>query len=344
MSLARQWGFRIAGLLAGALFLALLASLSRVPEVPSLFMAGLGCLVVAAALRPANGLLLLAAGVPIATWAGRQWYSVVAWPETLVVAFCAGYCLRAAVTRPRRADVFEAPVVMAAAIVGASLVSQLLIESWRFGSAPMREWLSGLFASGYFVAGESAGPIDAAMRLLESLVLFRAAATTIAAAEAGTHAALALRTVGWIVVGASLASAVNLLRLWEAAARSASPAAAFVSHFLTQRFNVHYGDVNAAGSYFVLALFAALALTFTRGGRRWTVAAVIIAGSIWITSSRAALMFAVLAALVPAAAAVMHIRRRSIRRTTLVAAAVCSRCSPAPRHSPSRIAATRSPP
>jgi len=322
MSLARQWGFRIAGLLAGALFLALLASLSRVPEVPSLFMAGLGCLVVAAALRPANGLLLLAAGVPIATWAGRQWYSVVAWPETLVVAFCAGYCLRAAVTRPRRADVFEAPVVMAAAIVGASLASQLLIESWRFGSAPMREWLSSLFASGYFVAGESAGPIDAAMRLLESLVLFRAAATTIAAAEAGTHAALALRTVGWIVVGASLASAVNLLRLWEAAARSASPAAAFVSHFLTQRFNVHYGDVNAAGSYFVLALFAALALTFTRGGRRWTVAAVIITGSIWITSSRAALMFAVLAALVPAAAAVMHIRRRSIRRTTLVAAAV----------------------
>ena len=169
----------------------------------------------------------------------------------------------------------------------------------------MREWLSSLFASGYFVAGESAGPIDAAMRLLESLVLFRAAATTIAAAEAGTHAALALRTVGWIVVGATLASAANLLRLWEAARASRRAVRCFRPvTFLTQRFNVHYGDVNAAGSYFVLALFAALALTVAPrrpplGSRRS-----LVGSSIWITSSRAALMFAVLAALVPAAAAV----------------------------------------
>ena len=103
MTFARQWELRIAGLLAGGLFLALLASLLNAPQVPRLFVAALAAIAAASALRPLNGLLLLAVAVPIATWVGRQWNPQIAWPETLVVAFCAGYCFRAAAIRPRRA-------------------------------------------------------------------------------------------------------------------------------------------------------------------------------------------------------------------------------------------------
>lgn len=328
MTFARQWELRIAGLLAGGIFLALLASLLHAPHVPRLFVAALATLAAASALRPGNGLLLLAAAIPIATWVGRQWNPQIAWPETLVVAFCAGYCLRVAATRPRRADALEPPIVVTAAVIAASLVAQLLIDGWRFGGAAMRESLWTLIESGYFVGAEGAGPIDAAMRLLECLIIFRAAATVAAAAGSraddarANDAAPALRFLAWVVTGAALAAAINLLRLWESAARTDAPLAAFVNLFLTQRFNVHYGDVNAAGSYFVLTLFAALALAVAPRGRRWAIAVLLIASSIWITSSRAAMMFAVLAALLPAAALVMHIRRRGIRRTTLAIAAV----------------------
>ena len=81
------------------------------------------------------------------------------------------------------------------------------------------------------------------MRLLESLVLFRAAATL--AREALGYAS---RLVSWAVCGATAAAALNLLRVWESAARVGT-ADAFFRLLLSERINVHYGDLNAAGSF-----------------------------------------------------------------------------------------------
>jgi O-Antigen ligase len=304
----RHWGARSCAALAAAGFLVILLSLARVSQVPSLVIVGLLALSVVSALRPERALAALAAGVPVASWLGRPWNTSVAWPETLVVAFCAGYCLRGAIANRRStgapADGLAPPLFLAIGVVIASLAVQLFIDAWRFGEAATRRDLWDLIRSGYFVTAMSGDPIDAAMRLLESLVLLKAASTA-----ARQIPDLGPRLVGWAVGGAAFAAALNLARLWEAAARLESPLTALIPYFMSQRLNIHYPDLNAAGSYFVLALFPALGLSLTRRGRACWIAVLLIASSIWISGSRTAMTGAVLAMTLPAAALGMTIRR-----------------------------------
>ena len=120
---------------------------------------------------------MLAALTPFAAWIGRHWNGSVAWPETLAVAFCAGYCARRVVRGPRSRDALDAPWLLAMSLVIASLAVHFLIESWRFGGPPTRAGLWQLVTFGYFISDTSGNPVDAAMRLIESLLIFRAAAT-----------------------------------------------------------------------------------------------------------------------------------------------------------------------
>jgi O-antigen ligase len=317
----REWGVRICGALAALLFFSLLVSLARVPQVPFSTVVGLFALALASALRPERGLLSLAVTVPIAAWLGRQWNPAVAWPETLVVSFCAGYCLRRA-ARPLRdrasgLDAIAPPFALYMVLVVSSLLTQFLIDGWRFGNSVIVDELRLLFDSTYFVTSSVLDPIDSAMRLVETLLVFRAAVTI----ARDTHA-FGVRVAEWIAIGASVASALNLLRLWEAAVRLESPVSAFARYLLTQRLNIHYADVNAAGSYFVLALFAALGLALTSKKRIWFVPAAIIAASIWVAGSRLAMMTGLLAILLPAGASAMRIRRGTMRGTTIAVAAL----------------------
>jgi O-antigen ligase len=307
--------------LAAAFFLTLLASLTAVPGMPLFTLAGLAGLVVLALVRPEHALVALAIGIPIASWIGRQLAPGVAWPETLAVAFCAGYCARG-IRIPRRdpapsSDAIAPPLFVAVAVIVASLVLQLLIDAWRFGEASTMAELWRLVRSGYFVTATASDPIDAAMRLLESLILFRAAVTvTRRVPQFGT------RLTVWIVIGASVAAALNLVRLWEGAARLEAPLAAFVRYLLTFRLNVHYADVNAAGSYFVAMLFIALGLACAPKGRAWSIAVVLIASSLWLSGSRMAYIAGVLSILLPAIVFSARITRVGVRGTVLTAAAL----------------------
>ena len=79
-----------------------------------------------------------------------------------------------------------------------------------------------------------------------------------------------------------------------------------------------HGDVNAAGSYFVLALLLAcgLALTWRRGRFAWAAVAILSAAALWITGSRTAIgITAIVAETILAATAV----RASSRRVRAVA-------------------------
>jgi len=307
--------------LAAAFFLTLLFSLTTVPGVPGPAIALLAALVVLALVRPEYALAALAVGIPIAHWIGRQWTATVAWPETLAVAFCAGYCARG-IRLPRREstappDALAPPLLVAAAVVVASLAVQLLVDAWRFGETAMVEELWRLLRSGYFVTATASDPIDAAMRLLESLVLFRATVTVVRGAPR-----LGPRLTVWLVLGASAAAILNLVRLWEGAARMEAPIAAFARYLLTTRLNVHYADVNAAGSYFVAMLFLALGLACAPGRRGWTGAAVLVAISLWLSGSRMAFIAGVLAILLPAVVFSARISRAGVRGTVLTAAAL----------------------
>ena len=92
---------RIGWAACAGLFLLLLSSLFRAPDVP---LAGAALLAFSlfAAVRPGIALLAVAAVVPIAAWTGRQWSGAVAWPETVVIAFLAGYAARNAFARGNR--------------------------------------------------------------------------------------------------------------------------------------------------------------------------------------------------------------------------------------------------
>ena len=317
MTSLRDWGARSGAALAAAVFITLLLSLLRVDPIPRVILVAIAAVVPLSALAPRSGLLVLIAFAPFAAWVGRHWNGAVSWPEALVVAFCAGYCVRCTVRRPGPRDALEAPWLLALSIVVASLAVHFAIESWRFGGPPTRAELWRLVAYGYFISDTSSDPVNAAMRLIESLLLFRAAATATREAPA-----FASRLASWAVCGASVAAGLNLLRLWESAQRFGSPAGAFVRLFVTERVNVHYGDLNAAGSYFVMALFVAIGLTIRAKGLPWLISVLLIGCSVWVAGSRMAVMAGTLAMVLPAGARAWRMHRGSVRSTTLAAAAL----------------------
>ena len=317
MTSLRDWGARGCAALAAAVFVTLLLSLLRVEPIPRVILVAIAAVVPLSALAPRSGLLVLIALAPFAAWVGRHWNGAVSWPEALVVAFCAGYCVRRVVRVPGPRDALDAPWLLALSVVVASLAVHFAIESWRFGGPPTRAELWRLVAYGYFISDTSSDPVNAAMRLIESLLLFRAAATATREAPA-----FASRLASWAVCGASVAAGLNLLRLWESAERFGSPAGAFVRLFLTERVNVHYGDLNAAGSYFVMALFVAIGLTIRAKGLPWLISVLLIGCSVWVAGSRMAVMAGTLAMVLPAGARTWRMRRGSVRGTTLAAAAL----------------------
>src|SRR5215203_5791599 len=73
------------------IFTVLLLSLFRVDGIPWFIPAALVAFGGLSAWRPSAALMSLAAVIPVASWIGRWFHSGVAWPETLVVAFAAGY-------------------------------------------------------------------------------------------------------------------------------------------------------------------------------------------------------------------------------------------------------------
>ena len=91
----------------------------------------------------------------------------------------------------RARDALDAPWLLA--LVGvASLGCMFAIESWRFGGAATSPELWWLVFLGYLISDTSSDPVNAAMRLIESLLLFRAVAT--AARSSGLR--IATRLVG----------------------------------------------------------------------------------------------------------------------------------------------------
>jgi O-antigen ligase len=92
---------------------------------------------------------------------------------------------------------------------------------------------------------------------------------------------------------------LNVWRLLAVAARSDAPVATFLDILGRIRENIHFPDLNAAGSYYVLALFAAIGLARMPGGIWWSAAALPIAGGLWISGSRTAVAAGLVAAVVP---------------------------------------------
>ena len=286
----------LAWVLLSATFILLLSSLGRVDGVPGYVVIVLGVLALTSGWRPTGGLLIVISGVPVATWLGLRWHGGVAWPEALVVAFVAGYSARQVSTR-HRDDAREVSHIVAAAIamIAASLATHFFFEHATSGGAELRSTVWRLLSRDYFV-DTSQLQVDAAMRLIEGLLLLRAAW-----AAAAAEPTFAPRAVGASIMGAAAAGAVNVGYLWTAALRRDSPFSTFLSYVATIRFNRQYGDVNAAGSYFVMSLFPALGLVVQTKRVAPVVATALIGLSVMFSGSRAAVIAGVACAALLAA-------------------------------------------
>lgn len=293
--------------------LVLVLSVVRIDDLPLAFSAAFLALAALAAWRPDVALLGIGAALPLSSWFGREWtQSGLMWPNALMVAFGCGYCARLAVHRgeapPDR--VLRASTLVLAAVVGASLLVELAVYLERLGVAGLRAELWRMAAHDFFVNDRPFPAVTTAALLLEGLLLYYAAAR--AAAHSPGFGPSLCRAVAF---GAAITAAVNIWRLVEAAGRRESPVAAFIDLLRTQRLN--YIDVNAAGSYFVVALWIAIALTAAR--RAWGLAAGAIAAGLWLSGSRSAMQAAVIAAVVPV---LLHARRTVAGRARLRAGLV----------------------
>ena len=282
---------------AGAVFFAtLLASIAHVDYVwltPKLLLAAFALL---AALRPVVALHLLALAVPVAWYVAQQrWNPAIPWPETLVCAALAGLCANAAVTKRGVLPwALRTPALLFGLIVAAAIVAALGVPSLRLG-AGFRDALATQLTREYFVDLRGFPALHAGTLLLEGVLLFAFAARLTAGGGWERLAGIAAMTV----TGATMAACQNLARLHQAASRADDLWSGIVHLSRTVRFNVHYADYNAAGSYFAMSGLAALALAVavraTAARLIWMACAVTILAGLWLTASRAAYLALILA-------------------------------------------------
>jgi O-antigen ligase len=288
-------GFARAGwLLAAALFATALSSLLHVDHVGVVAEILLVLIAIVAAVRPDIGMMIVVAATPVAWYLASQFWSwTVAWPEAVVCAVLTGVSLNAVAARDRGRRLplgVSAPAVLFGALVVASLIASLGVKALRLGPG-FTDALVVQLTRTYFSDLRSFPGLHAGMLLLEGVLLF-AAAARIAAGRAGDDRFLR-RMAAAAAASATLAAALNVARLLQKAWRGESFLASLIELSVKERWNVHYSDFNAAGSYFVMALLLAAALAVAaRGGRRlsWMSSAAVIAIGLWLTSSRVAVL------------------------------------------------------
>ena len=229
--------------------------------------------------------------------------------EALVLAFLTGWGVRRSI-RPRPLGVSPwlswSATFLIALTLASVVVQQAVVLSEE--SRSVSNDLLALFSRDYLV---SASPLSGGMLLVEGVLLLLAA-KDVCAGDRGRQESLARM----LVAGAAAAASFNVARLAIAAAEHADAWSTFARYFVTIRLNVHYSDVNAAGSYFALLLPIAVSLV-TRVRAFAGICTVLISAGLWLTGSRTAFVATLGAAFVAGTAALY---RRPHNRTRVAAA------------------------
>jgi O-antigen ligase len=305
---------------SAALFGALLASLLGVHfagPAPFAILVGVATL---SFVRADWALPGVAALMPIAWFsATRLWNAQVAWAEALACAALAGLALDACRARTPVPRPLAAPAAVFGAIVVASLAAGLRVLALREGPAIWPR-VSDIVSHSYFI-DHSLTQVHAGLLLLEGTLLFAHAA------RIGTRPGGLRRVCAGTALGSAAAAICTIDRLAEAAARAPSFWTSLFDLAGRLRWNVHYEDYNAAGSYFALAVLAGAAMAVSSAGARraiWTACAALAGVALWLTSSRIALLAA------PAAAAgifTLPAALRGRRQAALAGAAGIAACA-----------------
>ncbi|MBP1635883.1 MAG: putative rane protein of ExoQ family protein, partial [Acidobacteria bacterium] len=292
------------------------------PLVPAVLAAAV---LAAAALRPAEAWLLAAGLAPLGLLLGKWIGSPASLAEPIVLAFLAGWLLheavRAARTVPPPAPdaVPLAAALLLALTVLASLAVLLSVHqlSVDFPLPYCRRLVRFLWHDYFGRPSRLAILTGPAAEMLEGVGLFLA---TLALAR--RQPAFALRGARVLAAGAGLAVAASIAML----ARDAIDwgwYAAFPSGLAASRFSAICRDVNAAGSYYVLAFGAAVGLAASDRRLRpaWAAVAGLTMLGLWLAGSRAALAAPAIVAVL-AVPVVVRRRARAARAVVTVAVAL----------------------
>ena len=250
--------------------------------LPPAVVTALGLL---AAVRPYDALLIVAGLGPLAGIIfvvlrtgdhGGHFF------EAMTVAFIAGFAVRR-VFQPRppslRPWLYVSVILLLAIILASGAFSAAVMVAEEPGWAPVA-LLRSLTIEGYLVLSN---PITAAGLLAEGLLLLLAV-TDLCGEAPGRRREVARM----LVIGAAAAAFLNVVRITALALAREDPWSAFIGFAAGLRVNVHYSDLNAAGSYFAMALFVAIGLV--RDSRVLVVlCAGLITAGLWISGSRTAL-------------------------------------------------------
>jgi hypothetical protein len=296
---------RAPSIVCGALTLIPLGWLVASRVVPAPLRLIVAALWLLAVVRPRAALVALALLAPfgsaLLTLSGA---ASVQYTEALVLAAVSGLLIAAAWEGDDRVRASMPslvwPAAMFVAVVVASLgvalgVSQAGLDSRRlfvesFGTFLAREYLLG-------GAGEWPS-VAAAFPLLEGVVLLLMTARWMRRGRDGSGTLVAA-----LVVAAGGAAVADVIALAQSLG-GVDSARTLIARLLTSRISVHVADVNAAGSYFAMAGFLAVAFYEEARRRRarsgvWAAMAVVVFAALWLTGSRTAVVCSI--ALVAAA-------------------------------------------
>lgn len=268
--------------------------------------------------RPQYGLLALAALVPLGQVGSRTLDSSMRGAESLVLAFLAGALVRGWTLREFRnfpSTRLEIAALVFGFIVAASCVEQLwLLQIQRDFPWPFAQEVFGYASRNYLGQVGRFRMIFHAMLLLEGVALL-----VFVARYARREPPFGVYLIGAIVIGAAATSA---LTLWHVAAeliQTGVSRSRFLDTFIANRWTVHIGDVNAAGSFFAMGMFIAIGMAAQRSRHRltWVAATLLLATTAWMTHSRTALVAILLTS--ACLVAVMTVGRRiGVKRTLAI--------------------------
>jgi hypothetical protein len=256
---------------------------------------------------PAGGLMIVLALSPIATTAVSTFWGMPGdWAEMVALAAGFGWLLRQAIRddccRPAAAGW---PALVLTVVAVGSLAAQLAVVATRISPSLMAAELAQSLPTYVTTRNQSTAVVKPVALLLETLLVFVVAATP-------RTADVNRRVLRMFVFGACGAAVLNLARLAGGALRSETPFAAAVQLVRTVRVSLPYADVNAAGSYFLLAILTAWGLAMAGPSRvrlGWLAAMMLLGAALWISGSRAALIAGLVTAIALSAVSALRARR-----------------------------------
>lgn len=281
----------------------------------------IACALLLAALRPHDALFAVAGLAPLIGTFGAAQGSPLPARDAMLLATAAGWSIAVALRRGRLGvpSDLSAPAACFALVVATSMLTEFWGQRELLGTEGLLTRLARSIRTGLLLDRQGVHALPAALMYFEGLMMFFAVLTA-----ATRRPASAARVVMLATAGAAGAGLLNLLRIVNASIAAEAPLQRLLALVATLRVNVHFADVNAAGSYFAMMFFPAAYLAVDGAYSRrvaWAAAAGVLFCAAWLTGSRAA----VAAILAVAIAMLVAVTRRGTlpSRRTAAALAAC---------------------